>query len=1142
MCDPPDFPECPEAVDIPANYGIQAYCGDPKFLFSPWHLMQEVRAPDGRTIGAIDNGRKFSDGLFKVTRVQAKKRYKWNNGGIFEAGWWDYWHAGIIDYTVICENGITYKDSFGWERLDHTCQSNCSGAAENPDVWHDVPVSNFSYKSGMIETNDGDYPLTLPEEEIVNKWVGRYVGYPPYLGGTHKLAVPLILINGLGFDYRIWGAVPSSIEGTESWTKGLVKDYAQGSLPDVVSRAYGLAKDTAINNNGIYFLNVHPDFDFKSVTEMTQLLNRLGEIIVQHAGGAKNVFPSFQVDLVCHSAGCLLLNEAIARANEYAPIYGFHPVNHIRKIISIDAPNKGTALGFSVSKLNALNSPEYGGLAALLGQIDHTNDDIVLSTTIDLDFSAMAWLAGSNSNVDVLGVDVSGLIGAYAWMQGQEQDMQQSVNSAFGAWDMSKWPVELRGGLFGPHYAYYQDVNISNSDTLVAIRKKLKTQQGMAQKIQDSLLALRVGVNPPQYPNGKYIDYTPFYSDDVSETLVELASQFGVGSFEDICRGNSDPNCMDIQKYAKGMISDKVSALIGKDSYDISDVELAPWFNQMLKDLRNGWLSHSDMVVEKSSQTWGIDDGFLDPKTNINVPQIHNSRTYDLHYAEVPKGYPGHSVIHAPLRDLSQAVPKSLKFANSGAPLVGRDIFCALENACQELTANGRPPIYLGSAVKSILPVKLLGMYDALAVYSQAVDLIGDFNLYLQILSGNQSGVALQTETGTTLAIVSYDPKNGTILWVDGPNGGTITVLLPPDHRPQFALSRNGDSVSVALNLQNGSQTKVSLGKYTNRVATILALGDGLKTTPAYLLGYANVAPQSIQKPMIPFGSVKPYIQERGKKELNQSRPWMWVSNSTDSVIRNMSLTYYFTADSARYPKVEMDHPRNIPLTQEYLGNKQWSFTVLIPEIPAKSIFPQEGLQIRVHYGDWTPWSYSSAYSAGTIFPMVNENILIKDSLGRIVWGSAPELSMPLFMKTVDSVKSDTTRGVAALSVEFSDASPESNVIRPAGMIKNMDSLIGIDKGFSLTVEFDFPDSLKSQLVLEDWYSPDCSAKLSVLPNGHVSVVWEFDQFSLLPGRSVALGDWGIHVGNDWKQFNKSEIRYSYVLRDASNVIVKASP
>lgn len=105
-------------------------------------------------------------------------------------------------------------------------------------------------------------------------------------------------------------------------------------------------------------------------------------------------------------------------------------------------------------------------------------------------------------------------------------------------------------------------------------------------------------------------------------------------------------------------------------------------------------------------------------------------------------------------------------------------------------------------------------------------------------------------------------------------------------------------------------------------------------------------------------------------------------------------MAYYFTADPAHKPVVEVDYPK-IPVTLENLGGDQWRFILDASNqvLAAGSVLPNvDGWQIRVHYEDWTDYKFINDWSAdhniGT--PAQNTKIVVYDLNDNIIWGIEP--------------------------------------------------------------------------------------------------------------------------------------------------------
>ena len=249
--------------------------------------------------------------------------------------------------------------------------------------------------------------------------------------------------------------------------------------------------------------------------------------------------------------------------------------------------------------------------------------------------------------------------------------------------------------------------------------------------------------------------------------------------------------------------------------------------------------------------------------------------------------------------------------------------------------------------------------------------------------------------------------------------------------------------------------------------------------------------------------------------ESNTSRPRILVANSTDKDVVGFKVAYYFTADPARNPIVEVDYPK-IPVTLENLGGDQWRFVLDGSDsvLKAKSIFPSlDGWQIRIHYSDWTDFDvlddWSADYNVG--IPNVNKKVVVYDADGRILWGKEPEI-----FRSVDN-------GIVASPVgvlSWNDSAPwENNVLKPQVTVKNTGSVAL--KDYHAKLWFRVPDGKSLYVPVDDWYTPVSKPRLKNI----VDNVWEldmyFDTYMLYPNESVVEGNIGLHL-TDWSAFDKT--------------------
>ncbi|MCB9497693.1 MAG: hypothetical protein H6686_12475 [Fibrobacteria bacterium] len=1170
LCDDRPYPDCPEAVEIPDNFGLQWSCGDEELTDGNseiiWDMPMEYGSPmvkqswyddvalegqepswDVRTtyrkskpsdffgfkFTSIHTGKRFKPGIFKIQKAYHRLDVTGPSGE------WTYNRLGRIEYTVTCENGITYKDEYTWKQFDHYCEDHWNG--DNcSDGMRDFSPMDVTYdpSSLIIGPELGSERLRIPVGDILKRWQGRYVGAPHYYGGPNTLSNPVVLINGLGFDFRSMGAIPKDAPGTEGWRKGYVSGYLQGSLPDVISRAYGLAKgENAINHNGIYFVNLDINAGLSLANKEYQfnLLDRLGDLVVDHAAGLP-ITPDLKVNVVCHSTSCIALREAIANVNEYVaenPLIP-NPVDHIQRIITVNAPHEGSGLGRPDGEL--ANLPIYGGLVPLIDEIVTADPNRpVISGTIHVDWSD---IASGQCGTDFWDE-------ALCWLGGQELDwMTEAIG--FGIClgsqgetcpDLDILDLTVKGPIFGPYKVNLDGWQIKNIPGQPSVRSSFLESRTSAIDVQTNWLTNRKAVDYPKRSNGKFIDVLPFYSEESNDIETGIARDISNGVLGGLCGDNRSDNCRAAERYVNDIaaktMNDALGGLLGGDVHvgnGAVDLHINQGYLNMIQELKSGWLKNSDFVVEKESQVWGLSEPKRDQSSKEIIPQLHVATNYKLHDAEVPVGHPNRPVLHGPLFGFASnaAPPSYLEALGTGASLMGRDLFCGIEPSCSELLGRNRPVLYAGKAVKRLMPVVLLpnGTIDSREIYTQLIKLEGDFDLYPQILSGDFAGVALQDAQGNNKAIVGYDPEVGTWIWVDGPNGGTTEILMEPDHRTQFTFTRDDEKFTLTLNSLNGGKRIVPLGSISDNVVNLVAIGDGLAVSPVLLVGDATPYEPESQIPPVAWGDVRTIIQERGGKESAQSRPWIWLTNKSDIVQKNLEVVYYFTADPERNPVVEMDYPLDLMLQTEHIGGWLWAFHVSVPELPVKQAFPQTGMQVRIHYSDWTPWAKSDDPSIGTVYPQFLETVVVRDALGRVIWGHEPSPAL-----TMDA----PSNGDVSVTWEEKGES-DAKMIRPKITIKNVGTT-SIASGYRVLLRIAGIAESDELPILDGFYSPDNIGVLSRESDGIVRAEWEFRPMILEPNNMVDIGEWGIHWA-DHRVFNKADLRYQVDVLDANGILL----
>jgi len=1082
-----------------------------------------AEADHGHCTEIAGTGGKFLPGKFVVTAIQEGQGYAWHSKEELDNlvdQYHEYWHTARVDYQVTCGNKITYAGVKFLRSESWTCNEAREYLPGYKICKHNdyhalapVPLSHYNATTGDIGGYEKE--VVLSESDLLTAWNGHDVELPRYYGGLQKLNVPVIFVNSPGFDYRAWGIVPAGEKGSAAWTAGLVSDYQMGSLPDVMARAYGLKKGADINNNGLYFLNIDKSLLADRESAIAGFMQRVSQIMINHVSISSNLQVNFQLDIVCQGAGCLLVREAIAQGANYNPALlgiNLNPINCIRRIVTVDAPNLGSGLAKNQAQMGTW--VEYGGLPTLLNHMDAsltgiqpTGQDKVLNMSVELDYSSIMWELSD------------GPLAFYAWFEGQIVDVSSTIAGIFG-YSFDSINVSLSGGLFGPHKIHWKadeklQGDIDNS-ALVSTGQSLQSLHTQAVDLQASWLSQLTSVDYPRKPNGEYIELVPFYSDDVTGVAQAMLKEYANESFGTLCLGIADVACKDIQTLATENLKQELEKVIG--TVESANVGVEPWLNQEMIDLGSGWLSHSDLVVEKSSQVWGMTDYKFDGLGQV-ITQLHPAKTYAIHFSEFPVGHPDRPVVHGSFENIADAnniaLPVSLAFTKKGAPQMGRDLFCALDDNCSTLLANGNNVIYMGPATKqssfTIDPNTILQ-----DIWTQVQNVVGNFNLSAQILSGDQAGIVIKDANGNTLGALIYTQATGTLVWQSGTTTNTITNPLSAPVRPQFALRRVGTQVIGTVITQDGKSTDYVLATTNATTLSIYAIGNELNQYPALLLGTATPAnPAATQPSSIAYGDVKSVVQERGASENNQSRPWMWLVNKSNTALHNLTMTYYFTADPLRNPVAEIDYPTNISYSIKNVVGDFWALQIKIAELPAKSVAPSNsGLQVRLHYQDWTSWIKEDDYSVGTGLKMPTERVVVHDAQGRLIWGQEPP-------DEIFNTATVTQMTPMQLQVTFADGGKnELNMIRPRLTMQHLGG-VALEPGYQVLLYVNGIGTGVQAPTLEDYYSPDCQGSIERVGNDGILVRWTFNSYRLYNGQQVGLGDWGIHWA-DWKAIAKS--------------------
>jgi hypothetical protein len=1033
----------------------------------------------------------------RITKLQEEVRY-YQDPKNNPLDW--YWHCNFriikVDYEVTCSNkliypGTKYLFSKTWSR-DGADEAKDFRAQEHE--WIDVPL-DFLSSDGFITkdpVNGAEWsykPERLDIDELKQSWKGQAVNLPQlYLGEPGRLPRPMLLIHGIESDFMVWGVgAKNKTRGSDDFQKGLVTKYDVGTLPDLISKSYGLNTDPEnINSNGIYFYQAPSrEIDGKwrensivwseENSQPKYLYKKIEEVLNDYFGTEWQENEAYKIDLVAHSQGGLVIREMLRGLRENP---GFYPVdglknaaNHINRVVTVNTPHFGSSL--AVDNVEYIRA-KYPGLALLIDDFDNPKKH----SLVEVDVTPSFW-------VDRL----AGLISpdAYWYLLG---GVANTVSAIVGTDEVK---LTIKGSYFGPYDARITTTNFFGSkgvsvsvdpDGLKNARSYMKEVRGNAGNLNPNGAFIKELNHAneelfPTRPDGTKITLLPMYSDSSHKILPEIFKMAGLEANE-ICEKNDDSkNC-----FAIGSVFDSYTeGFISKAEFNSND---SLWM--ALLDIQEKWLKQSDAIVEVESQKFIDDSKELYTGNPILKDYFLEPRNYVFHDAVNP----WEAVLHGP------------KINNKGATQQGMDLACALVPACSEkFTVGGSAFLRL---IASSAPVSI-------EASSMSVDLQGDFDVSPMYLDIGRQGLALSI--GDSLILhAEYIPGEGSFI-----NGKQI---VNEKIATQPSIERKGNDIIITFNNYSGksfSET-ISLPNLPSNIK-LSVLADLNSTMSPFIVGSGSASDLETQKPptpppghyLAPVTLAVLHREARGEYENNTSRPRFLIFNATEDTLEFSKVAYYFTADPARTPKVAVDYPY-VPVSVEHLGGDQWRFVFDVgnKKIAPKDFYPStDGWQIRVHYSDWHEYNHFDDWSADYNFGLVKENrkIVVYDKNGKIIWGSEA-----LGFESEDKGIIPTPKGTIAWK---DDAPWEANAFKPRVTVTNTGSVALSD--YHAQLWFRVPQN-KSLSPLNIWYAPESSPSVKNVSGRVWMLDLNFNKHILYPSDSVSEGNIGLNL-TDWSAFDK---------------------
>lgn len=1114
-----------------------------------------------------DSGQNFKDGVFSVKALNESLEK------VVEDEFVDRWHWMLkysMQYTITCGNHITYKGSFFWRVQLWSCKVGCDNDIDRKT--YGINLDTYDYLKNTFEPHRSrvkdDGKNIVPIKNLIAAWNGREVSYPKYEGGTNRLTVPVILVPGFNADYKnTWGVeIPDTNKHSVSFKKGLVSSYVNGGLPDILARYQGLdVSEQGINSNGIYFFNAPVDakgeqpspkwVDKDAANSISySFYERLKEVLTQHFGKKWEENESLKIDIVGHSQGGLVVREMLRGLREDCtdcPIGSANAANHIRKLVTVNTPHFGTPVADSRIVLQTM--PEYSAVLELLDDLEDQHnleektyesrknkgmsEEEIYEPVVNRDKT----LISAGINVPWGRLAVEGAKGAWdnewyvnalivALGEAEAASVLTAVGTIVGLnTDVS---MKLRGNYLGDYETDTKKKNVTTSHDYKVLKFKnfsLKAIRDLAWNMhykgqhlgtQSSFI---MNLNSyPTLPNGNNLVLQPMYSYNMSGLKQYFLGQIQENATE-FCSGDEDQKnyCVD----ALQILSQYVKST---ENVELENVEGIYEITKFLNTLMNQWLSKSDLLVPVESQTFGcgVDaNGKLVSGPWSNVPEFHKPRTYNIYMSQTPDVLPVNMVAHGEF--IGQNKPHEIDFLNTsisstrtpGASRMGLDLLCALDSyLCQDNMGE----VGFLRIPQIVSRGNIVGPNGTtIAVAIQELSVSGDFNIKPLYLSPNFQGVGLTNGDAPAL-IAAFDPDYGTYVWYKDENGQEHFETLSNNRvRWQVGVRKTDGVVEVFANTYDGSVKTMMVPIKTSNNTVVQVYGDESSSMIASVLVGSGIAtnlatqerPEVATKRKDNLGDVAVVHYEAGMTEKNTSRPRIIVANVGDKPIKGFKVAYYFTADPARVPVVELDYP-NYPVNVEHLGGDNWRFVI---DLSGEVLRPQsahpnkDGYQIRLHYyrydEDWNHrYDYSADYNVG--YPKVNDKIIVYDLEGNILWGVPP--SLPKETTTIENKSVDLT---------FVDAEKhEKNAFKPEFTIVNTGSVAL--KNFKIRSYISAPRGSSFEIPIDDWYTPESTPSLTNIAENIWMLEIAFNEHILYPGQKVFSGNIGVHLKN-WDEFDK---------------------
>jgi len=909
---------------------------------------------------------------------------------------------------------------------------------------------------------------------------------------------------------QVWNAILAKIafRGREiAFQKRWVQNYQDGTLPDILARARGLdtrfdPADPAsgINHNGIYFHNAPMALDADPRPVSSQYMDLKADLersLNDHYGSSWRTDASLQIDIVCHSQGCLIVRDLLRK--DSVDQGALNASNHIRKIVSVNSPHFGSALvstTFSDEEQRGKYEGATGVFRDLLfnehrianGEADFGNASF--GVLVAKDWASSIPCETSEATACGVGQAIAVTSGFFTGLLGR----------LFGAYDVNftldgkllgpwKWDVRTRGE------SVKSDSIQGNPTTQAAILTNVQAEADLGQNAPFIKSLSATGF--PTRPEGSMVKFLPFYSASTRDLTAQIASQIAhdmVGFCEeDYVRGRLPAENTGVCFSIAGEVESYANELAKEYETKIDNVRITREVREGLRTLRETWLSTSDLLVEAESQN-PTGRGAFDVRLPDVRAAMDPARNFPLRRG-LARGSRDTMVVHGPFQIEDNPVGTGPLMRQRGALRMGLDLYCALDQVCDTYLAKANVTFPVGHAVAASEGSGALLAARSVVAPSETgreYTFVGDFDQAVLDLGNNLQRL------GVADLVQVQRQDDDLILACVGHKTKVLTALGPAS----LWVRRVGDVLTVGLSRPDGGSWSQDLPAESGPIAMRL-VWNGNGSSPL-LAGTGN----EVDSPLQTATGGALVVHREAAPDVHASLPQGLVYNGTSDTIRGFELAYHFSADPSRRPRVEALNAPDAELVVEFLGGEDWRLLLRSSTniAPGRHWPNNAPWGVRLSYEDGSTWNLWDDPSRYRNLGLIAENpwIPLRDGRGTLLWGEVP----PSTLRTA----LDPAPHMEAWARLDPGASPW---MRPQVKVKNLGSR-SLGK-IRMTLPFRVPNGRTP--ILEDWYTPEASMRLLDLGAGSWELEVLFDQHLIGAGSAVDLGEWGIRL-NDWSNWS----------------------